>query len=318
MVVVVVSMLVAYQHGYRLRIGPSMGQTIGIIYRVDVGAQPTYVNQFVVVEEPEESRLKRWWSFPRRWFAKDTAKRVVEIQHDGVVVMGDNDERSQDSRDWRNAVIPWNKVRGVIVSRWPSAKSFRDQVTWRFPPRDQLWSEDSSMVAIAQGGELIVLERSGRETLLGGYAEKSWEGHPIVWRNGRLAYKPDKRPFVWAIWDPRGPGYSFDLAPVYAARCAKLPKFGPRSIEKFEMMAADFGGQPRILTLPKPVNVASVVIDHDSAAPVTLTVNGRSVDANIGQTTLSLGASQLVRSVAVSFSGAGNIPTAEVKSITFR
>jgi hypothetical protein len=179
------------------------------------------------------------------------------------------------------------------------------------------WSE--KMVAVVVSGSLVVYDAPEHAIMQASYDQASWEGHPVVWRNGRLTYKPDhKRPFLWAIWDPKGPSYRLDLFPVFDARCRKAPKFVDRRVEKFQIMARDFGGRARVIVLPRPTVASRVEIEHGSAAPIEISINSKSIDASLGKTTLDLGGRQRITSITAEFAGAGNLPTAEVTSIIFR
>lgn len=269
------AVLVPYCTGWRLRVGPSMGKTLGLVYQVKGNVMPTAVNQFVVVEEPAETRLKHWWDFPRRWVAKNTAKRVVELRPNGIIVKGDNDERSTDSRDWQQAVIPWSKIRGVITRRWPAPKTFAEKITWMYPPRDQVWSPDGLLVAIRQGDNLTVVNPSLRVVFsLPKESEfREWDGAKLFFDRQTMGdgvfYKEtyETGPPEWRV-EKRAPRLRPRSVPGVRLLC---------HLEFYEVAA----GEKRITTADTPVLVlvtapAPILLNGKSVAPGTpFTVQGR-------------------------------------------
>lgn len=207
------TVLVPYYKGWRLKVGPSMGNTLGLAYQVKLNVRPTTINQLVVVEEPEETRLKHWWWFFRRWVVKDTAKRVVEFRPTGVIVQGDNDDRSVDSRDWHSA-IPWDRVRGVIVRRWPAPKTLREKITWLYPPRDQYWHPDGQIVATIGEGMLSVWNEPSRCMFSHQFVRRvSGVSYDCEWRRGVLVFMSSAKAHIYTVFDPvKGSHYSFDAS----------------------------------------------------------------------------------------------------------
>lgn len=105
--VILVAVVVMWATGIRVSIGPSMGNTLGTLYRFQGDVSPE-IGQIIVFKQPNRSLKTIVWP---------SAKRVVRVSEEGIEVQGDNGDQAEDSRDFD--LVPHENVLGTIV--WVSA-----------------------------------------------------------------------------------------------------------------------------------------------------------------------------------------------------
>ncbi len=274
------AILIPYLAGVRIPAGPSMGKTLGRAYRISKDTDHLKINDIVVVEEPEETRLKHWYWFFRRWVLKDTVKRIVEIRKDGLILAGDNDERSTDSREWSKP-IPLSKVRGVVIQRYPSVNDFRGWAMWYFPPRSQHWNDQKTLaVARPEYGRthLMIFVKPGNPVFQDWVDPFPWDQQPFTWRGERLVYRAERHgPFAYKVYDLRtDKSWSFDLEREVLRKYSGQKVVTERSQRSSMILCSDVGeGGYRKFVFSPPIRAHRAILNSSSPGMVCCTIVGK-------------------------------------------